>query len=763
MGICVKTRQEMPNNHKAGNFLVKKFNFIRAVLPKSALGLAIFSLSSINVYATDNQSGVKSATSLLMEEVLVTAQKKGQAEGLQDVPLAITAHTGEQLEALFVESLIDIGHLSPNVSFDVNQSTQGFQSFFIRGTGLSSSTLSTDPAVGVFIDGMYLGLPAAVVMDTFDLESVEVLRGPQGTLFGRNVTGGAVSIKSRRPSEEFGMRARAIGGSDERYELALSVTGGLTDNVAGKVTLFYKDQGHTYDNVAKGTAFAPDADDVGGREMKVVRPSLSIEFNNDINLLLLGEIGELTHSVGARQLVDNSDPIVGIVKSIPGLPFPTNNDVSLEYTPETETDWYHLIAEMNWQLGEGTLMSITTYREFEQNWASDADGSALWIFRSGEDSFIEQDQFSQEFVYNLAVNKKVDLTTGLYYFDQSYRSLESRFFGTISSASDFGDATVDHKTYGIFAQADIVIFDDVVVTVGGRYTKEEKEAEIAQLGGDCPTGFSSCVPSINDDDDWSNFSPKVAVKWEFNKDSQAYLSYTKGFRSGGYNIRSTNDVFIYDEEEIDAYELGLKTEWADGRMRLNAAFFYNEVQDMQRNVNIPGGVGGAQALLNAAEATIHGIEVEGAIAVMENLYISYTLGWMDAEYDEYANLDVDGDMVPDPALAKDLDLPRIPEWTGGLAATYELPVAIGSLVMRADFSYTANQFFDDRNLLEGSQYELYNASVAYIPDNANWKVTLFGKNLTDKRYYTGGFETSFWDFWDLGARRSWGVEFSIEM
>lgn len=735
-----------------------KPKFKLQVSAQKVLLASISSLSVATTYANDIPQAT--ASSILMEEVLVTAQKKGIAEDSQQVPIAITAHTGEQLEAIFVESLIDVAHLSPNVSFDVNQSTPGFQSFYIRGTGISSSTLSTDPAVGVFIDGMYVGVPAGVVTDTFDLQSIEVLRGPQGTLFGRNVTGGAVSLTTQRPSDEFGFRARAIAGSDDRYEFALSLTGGLTENTAGKITVFYKDRDHSYDNLAPADV-APDADDVGGREMQAIRPSLSIDFSDDVNLTLLAEVGEMTHTVGARQLVDNDDLVAGLVRSS-GLPFPTNNDVSLEYTPELDSEWYHLIADLTWQLKVGSLKSITAYRDFEQNWASDADGSALWVFRSGEDSEIEQDQFSQEFIYNVSFSERTDLTTGLYYFEQTYTSLEERLFGpAFGSGTDYSDATVDHSTYGIFAQADIDILDSLTLTLGGRYTVEDKEVDISQFGGDCVGGFSSCVPSVNDDDEWSNFSPKVALRWQISDDVQTYLSYTRGFRSGGFNIRSTNDSYLYDEEEVDAFELGLKSLWWDGRARLNAALFYNEISDMQRNVNIPGSsVGGAQALLNAAEATIQGVEVEGHIAPIDNLLISYQVGWMDAEYDKYENLDVTGDGVPDPALATRLDLPRVPEWTTGLGITYDIPLSAGLIVLRGDYSYVDSQYFDDRNLLQGPQYELFGASARFQPADANWSVTVFGRNLKDKRYYTGGFETSNWDFWDLGARRSWGIEFT---
>ena len=551
-----------------------------------------------NVPIVTAADATKRASAVLMEEVLVTGRKKSDAELLQDVPVAITAVSGEQIEAMFATDLTDIGYQAPNVSLNPVATIPNYANFVIRGFGLNGSVLSDDPSVGVIIDGMYLGVPAGVVTNTFDLEGIEILRGPQGTLFGRNVTGGAALLTTRQPAEEFSFRARTIYGNDSNKQIMVSVDAPMADDKAySRMTILYSEHGDSYDNVVEGPG------DLGEKDLLVIRPKLRLTPTEHLTINLSAEYGDGDAEPGARRFLFNAfkGTIGGVAvnSGIPSVVSNNSNKVSVDFIPEVTTTWKHAIAEVIWHFTDrSTLKSITSWRDLKQsNIAQDIDGTGIDFFNF-RDGFINQEQYSQEFILTTEVRDNIELTTGVYYFEQEYDYGEQREIGKDFglgggpgiALDQAGVGTIEHDTSAVFAQADFLLNDNWIMNIGARMTWESKDAALARrLTGECRAGTSNgtlpnCVNAFFDDESWSNFTPKIGVQYTLNDDTQTYASFTKGFRSGGFNIRATSESSTgpYEEEKIDAWEIGLKTDFLGNRGRLNLAVFLNQFEDLQR-------------------------------------------------------------------------------------------------------------------------------------------------------------------------------------
>ena len=712
------------------------------------------------------------ADSILLEEVLVTAQKKSAAEDVQGVPISIAAYSGEQVEAMFAVNLTDIGLNTPNVSLSEIPTFPGVANFVIRGMGtVGQSIPSADPAVGVVMDGVALGTIYGVVTDVFDLASVEVLRGPQGTLFGRNVTGGAVIMHSTRPTEEFQGKVRATMGNYNQVGVSALISGPINDNWGAKLAVLSKDRDGYWDNESVGG-------EQGESESLLIRPALTYNTDN-FSAALVAESGSMEGD-GLGSLtwwVDGGAAGGGFEID------PYDDRVTYQGDKgENDLDWVQVSLQTDWDLWGGTLTAVLGYRDLEQEMVADIDGWTDARFHFANGTFLDQDQQSLEIRWSGDISEKTTLTTGVYFFDQEYTYGERRIL--LNAVDRRGVSDVEHGTQGVFAQADYRITDTITLTAGGRYTSEDKDASIGLIGdpnatGGCATAappepmnqavrMGDCQAAFEDDESWSNFTPKVGINWAFTEDMMAYASYTRGFRSGGYNVRFTDLSFVtenpqsspgpYDEEVVDAYEIGLKTEFWDGNARVNGAIFYNKYDDLQRTaLNDAGG----QEILNAASAVISGVEIDAVIAATDNLTLQAGFGYTDAEYDEFEAAENATGMDP-----KDLRFVMAPEYTYNLAAIYDMDISdTMSLRWRASYSYVDETFSDDFNTAENKDYELVDASATLTTD-FGLQVAIFGKNIFDEVYYDFGtnFSTSslaIQSYW-LTPPRTYGIEFTYE-
>lgn len=689
-----------------------------------ATGLSALALSALSapVMAQDVAEGQSAGNAARLDDIMVVSRKRAAGEVLQNTPVAATAFGAQQLEEAGVKDLTDVGRMAPSVSLQPS-SQRGVQNFSIRGMGVSGSTPSDEPAVGIFQDGIYWGSNYGALNELFDMEGVEMLRGPQGTLFGRNVTGGAVSVRSARPSFNASAEGTAGIGNYGLKEASGVVTGPLIgDKLAGRLAIQTRRLDGYFTNTVTGK-------DYGESDSFIVRPSVTWEPTSTFSVTALAE-----------WFSDTGDPTVvrGIAPcTIPGcapnLPtregFVTSPDyykVAFNEPGSNDVDVFLGVVEANWDIFGGVLTSVTGVRNVKTRVLTDFDGtpSAGFLQQIAQD----QEQFSTELRFAADVNRFLSYTVGLYYFDQTFDFRERRSLN--NNATNIATRSyLDNDSFAAFADADFNLTDRLTVTAGVRYTEETKTASAAAFGA-CSLDWANCTftgPLSTSDE---NVSPRISVSYDIDDNQLIYASATRGFRSGGFSLRGTALIEPYRAEEVTAYEVGYKGDLLDRRLRLNLAAYQNTYDDLQRTVlGVSESAGVVQSVFNAAAATVTGFEVEMTAILTNNFEITAAYGYTDAQYDEYLG-------YADPSA---ISFVRIPENTGTIAARYQRTLeGGGQIVARAAAQYTDEYFYDDTNLLKQEPYTLVDTSLAYTNPSGVWTVTVWGKNLTAEEYAPWG-------------------------
>jgi len=782
-------------NEAAGMSSISKIKSLSAILGgATAAGLVGVAFSLPNVaLAQEGSAGA------LLEEIVTTARKRSSAEAVQDVPVAITAFGAAQLDALFVKKIEDLSYTMPNVQLESVGTFPGVQNFSIRGQGINSSIPSVDPTVGVFVDGLFMGTTYGVVIDTFDLESVEVLRGPQGLLFGRNVTGGAVVLKNARPNGESAVRVRLGTTDDEQINLAGSIEGSLIeDKLDAKLVVYYDDDPGYYKStnsqatvnpihplvplIAPAPHFlqpvyfnAADNGNVGALETKMFRPTLVFTPNDRSDLTFIVEHGKTTGDGGAWTSVTAQR--AGLLPD-----FTTYSDE----TGYTNIEWTQATFEVNVaEIGNGTLTNIMGTRRIEANSVADIDGTDLPIFSAPGNT--DQDQFSNELRWAGSFSDNWDATLGLYYFKQDISYREARYIwlppglgppplGVNLQRALGGD--MDAKNFGAFWSNDFHLSDSWMLTAGLRYTDESKSAQIidstpvADGGpGPCPDVITFSCTTIDLSGDWDNVTPKLGVQYRMSDDTQFYAFWTKGFRSGGFNFRNAKPNFIppgpTKEEENNTIEVGMKADMMDGRLRLNVSAFHNEVKDMQRELNMgDADVIVLQATLNAGDVTIKGVEVDFVALLTDTFSVNASVGIQDGEYDSLdpfvvgltAQLRTLGVIAPDGHVIGP-ELPRLAPKNYSVGFSWDLPVGDNMLNFMANHSYRERHPYDDANLQYFDDQKRTNASINWFSSDDVWNVSIYGRNLGDEANW--GNLTSIAGLWVAGPMKK-GQELGLE-
>lgn len=695
----------------------------------TALALA---LTTTSLPGHAQESG--SALSALLEEVVVTARKR--EESAQDVPLSVSAYGSDQLEALKVRDLTSLSVGMPNVALDDVGTTKGTANFSIRGLGVNSSIPSIDPTVGVFVDGVYMGLNNGIIFDTFDLESVEVLRGPQGILFGRNVTGGAVLLNTKLPGQEFEASARATlegGGEELNKYLMATVSGPLTDSLAGKLSVYTNDDDGWFKNEFDGDAH-------GKSDTDMARATLAWDASDDVSVVVRYEYSESENDGPAAQSHTNGSGLSNPFQSFDR----DSHRFSINETgfQNSRTNFFNTQLDWDVGFGDGTITNIFGWREYKSQSALDVDSTPASIFHS--EAWLEAEQYSNELRYSGTFNDNLQLTTGLYYFTNEINYHERRnLFGGVTTQDGGGDYEVE--SLGAFVAADYDISEAWTLSAGIRFTREEKEADVASLifnvDSPCNVVDGSCPFDFSDDETWTSTSPKLGFTYHASEETQIYGHWSRGFRSGGYNLRNTSldpdkGPGPFDEEQVDNFELGFKMTLGE-RGRLNGAIFYNEIDDMQRELNeISPITGTVQYIKNTADAKILGIELDTTYALTDQLILLASVGWIDPEYTDVKE-DLNGDGNID-GLDKNLDIPRAAELTYSIGLTHEMEIGEwGSLSSRINYAYRDESAYTDNNLGFIDKQKILDAGLDFYSHDGHWVIGLYGKNLLDEVKHGG--------------------------
>ena len=745
---------------------------------RSCGGTAAFVLAGLAAGLLESRpvSAAEEESALVHEEVIVTARRR--EESLQTVPVAVSVLTGEELVEQGGMKIDAIGKLVPNVHFEAAGGTSGVKSpiVFIRGMGQNDFIPVEDPAVGIYLDGVYMGRNIGSVFDLVDIERVEVLRGPQGTLFGRNTIGGAVNIISKKPGDEFGGSLKVAGGDEGYLEAQGSVNLPLGDRAAARLSGFVRErdgyvQALQHDDLELGS------DDIWG-----LRGSLRAELTDSFSLDIALDYSKAEETPGAISPIAGIGGFDGEVITL--LPpaqlfaFFYNRDYSGDaascltgagqaantacYGPVWNTDDPYKInssyvdntgtqidpeqsvevwggnVTATWQIGSVELKSITSYREFDIGFFNDLDFSPYILFANNHDEYT-QEQWSQELqLSGTAMSDRMDYLLGFYYFDEEGHEAifnQISFAPPLAAPPDFFfqylDRFIDNDSWAVFGQVNFDLTETLTLTVGGRYTESNKDfaliterrvGPISDQGGKLTT---------------EEFTPLVSLAWQVQEDVMVYATWSEGYRDGSYAARFTGAVPDplpnYDPEYVNNYEIGVKTTLLDGRMRLNATAFLMDYEDMQINASSDE-VTTSSTKANLGDATISGVELEISALVTENLTLGLNLGILDDDIDSLKGTLISNTVVIDETS----DLPNTPNWTLSLMAKYEIPLNNGSrLAFRADYVAKDDYYSRAENIPELliDNYENLNVSGTFISPGGDWEVGVGVRNATDEFYY----------------------------
>ena len=803
-------------------------------------------------------------------EIVVTAQKR--AENVQDVPIAISAFTAEALSERAVTSVASLSNISPNVTLDAGTPFSGSSavlSAYIRGIGANDFAFNIDPGVGIYLDGVYLARSVGANQDLPDVERIEVLKGPQGTLFGRNTIGGAISIVTHDPGKEFRFKGDLTVGRFGLIQTRGTVDLPLGESLSSSVAFSTKNRnGYLkriafpgasnfastpitnykaagYDNIGLGSEGGDDSWNLRGKVKYdnggAVRVSLTADYSNIDQSQLANRLIATTPAVfagtyncairgivaapGDTTTCGGGPPSFAYLGGIGGLNTifdnptvfgvnadanPANNRLPYDnrfVTSDIDTSYangnnysklksYGGAGTVEFDLSDDILLkSITAYRELHWNVGMDIDGSPLNFLHT---SFtMNQWQFSQELQLNgSAMDKKLNYVLGAYYFKEAGDLHDYVTFAEGLLQVD-GPNDLSTKNYAFFGQVDYRPTEQIGISIGGRYTHENKLFEGFQSDANGLTykilnqiGVPPCAsinPTISDacriaagfpnpgqplryyiagtqKKSFNNFSPKVGLQYHPSDDVMTYASWSKGYKTGGWTTRLSNPLPTapdFDEEKATTWEVGVKSTLIDRKLQLNAAVFTTKYGGIQ--LNFQQGV--SPTIQNAGDARIKGFEVELTAAPADGFLINASVGFTDSKY---TSVLPGAQVAANPFQAgvfPGADLPKTPKWKFNISPRYELAVGEGKVVLLADYTRTSSLWNDTERayLLQRPSTDMLNGSITYKSGNS-WDVTAGMTNITDERYLvTGQAQIAGGQFYGTYSRpREWYLKLGLD-
>jgi len=704
---------------------------------RAAVAACLASGSALAQEQTDQEPAARSA---LLEEVVVTARKR--EESMQDVPLAVTALSDGQLEALKVRNLTDVQFGMPSVVLTENGTQKGTANFSIRGLATLGSIGGVDPAVGVFVDGVYMGLNNGAILDMYDVRSLEVLRGPQGTLFGRNTTGGAILINNNAPSQTLEASARtAIDGNPNgdgglnHYVMGM-VSGPLSETLSARVVVYYNVDDGWFTNKYDGKSF-------GQNETVMVRPSIRWTPNDDIELIVRYEYQDAKADGANGQSHTNGSGIPGTPVNFKRGTF--NFSIDEPGYDNRRVDF--LTATLNWDVGfgDGTVTNILGWRDVSAKALLDVDSQPVWMFHASIG--IDYEQVSDELRY-VGTFGEASVTTGVLYYTNRLKYDEGRYLlgvatgGARPALTQDGGGHHEVESSSWFGAVDYALNERWVLSAGLNVTNEKKDVRIASLFRNvdepCDVLKGTCPYDFEDYKSWTNASPKLGATYTFAGGSIGYGSWSRGYRSGLYNLRNTvpdpAGPGPVDEEQADSFEVGFKTDFG-GRGRLNGAVYYATLKDAQRVVETSGAVSGVvQVLKNAADVEHLGFELETSWALTDRLTFIGNVGCLDASYTRvWYDLNADGAVD---GKDKNLTPPTAPNWTYLIGLTHTLPIGRWEMASRISYAYTAKMYLSEDNKSFFDSVGILGAGIDFRQSDGHWVVGIYGKNLLNDVSYT---------------------------
>jgi iron complex outermembrane receptor protein len=711
-----------------------------------------------------------------LEEIVVTAQRREQ--NLQDVPIAISAMTGQMLEDAGVRDPRDLQAYVPSLQFQSGTAATT-SIIFLRGVGIGDFNANTTGAVGVYVDDVFLGANSGKLFNIFDGDGVEVLRGPQGTLYGRNTTGGAIKFASKKPTDELSANLSLLYGRYNEVRVEGGIGGPIVeDKLKFRVSGLYDQRDGWLHNRVTGH----ELNDV---DLWAARAILDFTPTDSLLLRLTVHGGE--NSGGARQFQHRGQGIDFL-----GNPAFDENGVPLDGAGYADTDHnvnagdYDIEGKEKVKVSGGsllgeltldgvTLTSITAYEKVDRNTLEDTDASPNDVLTA---VYIDKpEQWSEELRIRSNGDGNLSWIAGAFYFDDKLETDSSYdllrvlrpFFVTDENPTGFAPEssvgllrypyTQDTRSTALFGQVDYRFLDALTLTAGLRYTEDRIDLKYSSYFDE--TIFTVPLIDVHESKTFSNLSGRLALSWAMNDDTLLYGSISSGYNSGGFaGFAATDPIQLrpFDEENLYAYEVGVKSEMLDRRVRLNAAAFYYDYRDLQVFIYDTSGDVPVQIKLNAGSARIYGLEAELTVKPTAQFEVFLSASSLDSEYQDFAD-----------GLGNDFSgntLINAPEFSMSAGLSWTQPIGdAGSLQAAASGSYQSKIYFTpaNDNAYSQSSVTMLNARLAWTPPSGTWELALWGKNLTDERWVNFMAPVITMDQLNYNDPATYGVEFSYHL
>lgn len=740
---------------------------------------------SVEAGAADSAAGASNSQSVL-DEIIVTSRKR--EESLQEAPVSVTAFSAEMMESRSLTSFNQINNYAPNIELNNGRVDGGGSTaqIFIRGVGQEDYSFPNDPGVGVYVDGVYVSRSSGGDFGFLDIERIEVLRGPQGTLYGKNTIGGAVNVVTKKPTGANEGRFSLGYGEFNRVDLSAQYDFSVSDGLAAKLS------GMSLSRDGYGRSYI-------GQELRrenktAARGQLLWNGRPGFEALLQAEFSKMrgTGSVGAiRRFWPGAVPDLINTYQAPDvvnrLQIPPPLDVfgpawinRIDETKNFNTgagvetkdnaDIFGTSLALDWDLGDYAVKSITAYRQTEIDVLRDGDNTPYEVFSVGVQE--KTKQVSQEFQFSgEAFGGKLPFIVGVYGINETgfnrFRApLVQGVFEAIGlDLSLLTDTKIDVKSYAVFGEATWFFTDDFGLTLGGRFNRDDKKYtyELKRI-----FSGATAIPRVTLDESWSTFLPKVGLEYKVTDGVKLYATAAEGFKAGGWNPRTLTpgtEPQSFDPESIRTYEIGAKTTLWDGKATLNVAAFFSEYEDIQliAVTTVPLAGGGETvdtSIQNAGAGEIKGAELEFNVRPVDALTVNVGLGYLDTKYTELGQ-----DVVDAGTASLDSEFIQSPKISFNSSAEYVFSLSSGSeLAWFIDGAYKSKIYRSVQNFedLITDPYWIFNTRLTFRPNEKNWEVAAYVTNLSDEIYMANGVDVR-----GLGVTeayysrpREWGISFS---
>ncbi|AKH68250.1 outer membrane receptor protein [Spongiibacter sp. IMCC21906] len=683
-----------------------------------------------------------SRESTALEEVVVTAERRSQS--IQDIPASISAFDEN---AIRDGGIVDVSAVAPKVpGFYAGGFGTSRPQLYIRGIGTRQFDPGSESSIGVFVDDAYLGRTGGVLGTLKDVQRIEVLKGPQGTLYGRNVIGGVINVVTKGPTDEFEAEVEAGIGNYNSKNLFGAVSGPLDEEgkIKGRAALWHSYREGYMTNLNSGE-HPQGLDNTGGR--------LRLDFT-PTDRLRIGLIGEFAEDSGDSFQGESIGSTTNPDGTLLGTGSPTKSGNKFKQFYNTDTDYNREInafnAKIEYDFDAGTLVSISTFRDMTYVDDRDFDNTDLDVMRQISDE--DSEQLTQEirFVSNpdssLSFDGKVDWIVGFYYFQDESVHTDTFLYGEdaviYDPSIDQVDVTggdFDTTSTAYFGQATINLSENLDMTLGLRYTKDQKESVMFGTTTDASPLVSADFNVVNPESEFTSTDPKIVFNYRLGEDASVFASYSQGFKSGGYQytpLTASQASIVFDPEELEAYEVGFKSQWLGRSLTFNGSVYQFDYTDIQVSRVVELADGSTPSLIdNAGESRIRGLELDLLYRPLASLTLSFAYAYTDAKYLSYvASEGVD---------YSDTRMVRAPEHSFNIGAEYYTPIGNGmDLILRADYAYN-DEFFHEPGEADAkygstapfTKEDAYGlASLRATVTNDEWRFSLWANNVLDEEY-----------------------------